>query len=117
MLLERITLENFRAYRGRQTIDLRPAGRDKPIVLVTGLNGTGKTTLLEALHLDISGALGLESLPSEQRHETLNRVLEVVNKRLERRVVSFPLLPPRASERGRASAAEVGSAPPDRSPS
>ncbi len=57
MLLERITLENFRAYRGRQTIDLRPAARDKPIVLVTGLNGTGKTTLLEALHLALYGKI------------------------------------------------------------
>ncbi len=57
MLLERITLENFRAYRGRQTIDLRPVGRDKPIVLVTGLNGTGKTTLLEALHLALYGKI------------------------------------------------------------
>lgn len=54
MLFERLILENFRAYGGRQELDLRPQS-SQPIVLVTGLNGAGKTTLLEALYLVLYG--------------------------------------------------------------
>lgn len=55
MLLERISLENFRAFRGRHEIDLTPESPQRPIVLVTGQNGAGKTTLLEALYLVLYG--------------------------------------------------------------
>src|ERR1041384_1556177 len=54
MLLHNITLENFGAYRGRHTLDLttKPG---KPIVLIGGLNGCGKTTLLDAIQLALYG--------------------------------------------------------------
>ncbi|MFI9366626.1 DNA sulfur modification protein DndD [Kitasatospora sp. NPDC053057] len=54
MLLRNITLEDFGAYRGKQSLDLttRPG---KPIVLIGGLNGCGKTTLLDALQLVLYG--------------------------------------------------------------
>ncbi len=70
MLLEEIALQDFRAYRGRHVIDLRPASRRKPLVLVTGLNGTGKSTLLEALHLALYGKLAPSIRQDGKAYET-----------------------------------------------
>lgn len=55
MILDELVLHDFGVYGGRQTIALTPAGPDQPIVLVGGLNGGGKTTILEALQLCLFG--------------------------------------------------------------
>ena len=56
MILDEITLQNFGLYAGTQTIDLTPPAPDKPIILLGGLNGGGKTTFLDALQLCLFGA-------------------------------------------------------------
>ncbi len=59
MILDRLTLENFCLYRGQQVLELTPArknGRLAPIVLVGGINGGGKTTLLNAIGLVLYGS-------------------------------------------------------------
>lgn len=55
MLLHQLTLHNFAGYRGRHTIDLDPPNPEQPIVLFGGLNGAGKTTILDALQLVLYG--------------------------------------------------------------
>lgn len=56
MILDELVLHDFGVYGGRQTLTLTPAAPDRPIVLVGGLNGGGKTTLLEALQLCLFGS-------------------------------------------------------------
>lgn len=55
MILDEITLYNFGLYSGRQTISLTPSSPRKPVVLLGGLNGGGKTTFLDALQLCLFG--------------------------------------------------------------
>lgn len=57
MILESLKLHNFRSYRGTNEINLRPASNRQPVVLFVGLNGAGKTSLLEALYLALYGKL------------------------------------------------------------
>lgn len=59
MILEQLRLRNFCLFRGRQTFDLAPRernGRPLPIILFGGLNGGGKTTLLDAIQLALYGS-------------------------------------------------------------
>jgi DNA sulfur modification protein DndD len=58
MILEQLTVRNFCLYQGEQTFDLTPVaagGKHRPIVLFGGINGGGKTTLLDAIQLALYG--------------------------------------------------------------
>jgi DNA sulfur modification protein DndD len=73
MILEQLTLRNFCLFAGEQVFDLRPGRRDErhlPIVLFGGINGGGKTTLLDAIQLALYGVRARCSKRS-QREEHL----------------------------------------------
>jgi DNA sulfur modification protein DndD len=57
MIFDEVTLHNFGVFRGRQTLTLTPPSAAKPIVLIAGLNGCGKTTILEAVQVALYGSL------------------------------------------------------------
>ncbi len=57
MIFTELVLENFGPYRGKHVIDLRPetANNPRPIILFGGMNGGGKTTLMDAIRLALYG--------------------------------------------------------------
>jgi DNA sulfur modification protein DndD len=55
MIIEKLRLSNLGIYAGEMTIDLTPASPEKPVILVGGLNGRGKTTLRNAILLCLHG--------------------------------------------------------------
>ncbi len=54
MIINSITLKNFRSYENETTFSFSPKG-DKNIILIGGENGAGKSTLFEAIKLCIYG--------------------------------------------------------------
>ena len=55
MILDALVLQNYAIYGGRQEVVLTPISDVQPIVLFGGLNGGGKTTLLDAVQLAFYG--------------------------------------------------------------
>jgi DNA repair exonuclease SbcCD ATPase subunit len=55
MGLQRLTLENFRGFE-RLELDL-----DAPTILLVGVNGSGKTSILDAITLVLTNILGVDS--------------------------------------------------------
>ncbi len=59
MILTELVLENFGPYAGKQVINFHPeseAGETRPIILFGGMNGGGKTTLMDAIRLALYGS-------------------------------------------------------------
>lgn len=56
MIIDAIDLENIGVYGGRQQLILTPEYAGKPIILIGGMNGGGKTTLLDAVQLALYGS-------------------------------------------------------------
>jgi DNA sulfur modification protein DndD len=62
MILHRLTLKDFGLFSGEQTFCLTPRIRYKkrrPVILIGGKSGTGKTTILEAVRLCLYGPRSL----------------------------------------------------------
>jgi DNA sulfur modification protein DndD len=57
MIFRELVLQNFGPYLGRQVVNLSPEteGEMRPIVLLGGMNGGGKTTMMDAIRLAFYG--------------------------------------------------------------
>lgn len=55
MILDEIVLHNVGLYQGRHAVRLTPPSPNKPVILIGGLNGGGKTTFLDAIHTGLYG--------------------------------------------------------------
>ena len=75
MILHKLTLNNVGLFRGQQTIRLTPNGKG-PIILIGGMNGVGKTTLLDAVRLCLYGRRALGNRVSRNEyHEYLSEMI------------------------------------------
>ncbi len=75
MIFHQLTLKDFGLFGGKQTFSLTPRIRYKkrrPVILIGGKNGAGKTTILEAVRLCLYGARSLGNRVSRRAyHEYL----------------------------------------------
>ncbi|HCD5199119.1 TPA: DNA sulfur modification protein DndD [Vibrio parahaemolyticus] len=89
MLITKLTLNNFRVFRGVHEIDLHPAparlskngpieGTERPIILFGGLNGAGKTSILTAVRLALFGRQSFSQLLSNG--EYVDALSELIHK-------------------------------------
>ncbi|WP_394921784.1 DNA sulfur modification protein DndD [uncultured Robinsoniella sp.] len=87
MIIKRLQLHNFGIYAGDNTFEFN--GK-KPIVLVGGMNGRGKTTFLEAVLLALYGSNSFAYIESKQK-SYLQYLKSFVNKRAEDKTCSVEL--------------------------
>lgn len=96
MLLKRIILEDFGLFRGRNELDLTPRVRSRqrrPVVLIGGKNGSGKTTVLDALRLCLYGPLALGIRVSAREYEAYlaDRIHRAENTLFQRTAASVAI--------------------------
>lgn len=77
MTLDEIVLHDFGIYAGKQTIKLTPPSPNKSIIMFYGLNGCGKTTILEAMQIAMFG----QQAPFLQGESYTEYMGQRVNKR------------------------------------
>ena len=73
MRLNLLTIENIGPFKGRHSIDFSTEDLDKPIVLIGALNGSGKTTVLEAIQIALYGPF---SQPAKASSKGYNRFIQ-----------------------------------------
>lgn len=74
MHFSEIELYNFGIYKGRHNIELIDQRKKKNITLVGGMNGRGKTTILDAIFLCLYGRKSIEYIVGKK--EAYNKVLK-----------------------------------------
>ncbi|MCI0604595.1 DNA sulfur modification protein DndD [bacterium] len=79
MIIRKLTLNDFGVFAGQQELDLSPrgyqGGRQNPIILFGGMNGSGKTTILEAVRLCLYGRASLTKKVSNKEYQEYLRGL------------------------------------------
>lgn len=71
MILQELRLHNFGLYRGEQVLNLAPSPTKRaPITLFGGINGGGKTTILDAVQLALYGPRAQCSKRSGRSYDT-----------------------------------------------
>ena len=87
MIIKRLQLHNFGVYAGENTFEFNA---EKPIVLVGGMNGRGKTTFLEAVLLALYGSSSFAYIESKQK-SYLQYLKSFINKNAEDKTCSVEL--------------------------
>jgi len=79
MIFNKIEIKNIGTYAGQQIIDLKPRvkyGATRPVILIGGKNGAGKTTILESLNICLHGSssLGAKTKRKDYEKYIINKV-------------------------------------------
>ena len=75
MILHKLSLNNVGLFRDLQTVYLTP-NDNKPLILIGGMNGTGKTTLLDGVRLCLYGRRSLGTrVTLNEYHEYLSKLI------------------------------------------
>lgn len=70
MFLWRLTFDNYRAFYGHQTLDMSfDFADDRNVILIGGLNGSGKTTILDAIRLGLYGEKTVDLIPKGMSYQ------------------------------------------------
>jgi predicted ATPase len=69
MQLRQLDIQNFRAIREQSLLFADAMGRVRPITVLAGPNGCGKTTVLYAIYRALSGAMGYYSDDVPEAHD------------------------------------------------
>lgn len=72
-LVKRVLIQNYKCFKGRFIIDLNPG-----INIIVGNNEAGKSTIIEAIHLAISGILNGRYLRNELTQYIFNKEIETI---------------------------------------
>ena len=67
MLLEKLVIENYGIYADRSELDLSTSP-EKPIILIGGLNGAGKTTIFESIMVALYGKTYLGAKTAKKQY-------------------------------------------------
>jgi DNA sulfur modification protein DndD len=84
MIITRLTLNNFGVYAGINTFEFNSS---KPVVLIGGMNGRGKTTFLEAVLLALYGANSFAY--NESKYHTYGQYLKAYVNEADGTLKSF----------------------------
>ncbi len=84
MIITRLTLHNFGVYAGENTFEFQ---NRKPVVLIGGMNGHGKTTFLEAVLLALYGANSFAY--QESKYATYGQYLRAYTNQADGSLISY----------------------------
>jgi|ERR1035437_468747 DNA sulfur modification protein DndD len=71
MILKQVILHNYTAFEGTQELVLTPSGKvEQNIVLIGAMNGSGKTSLLDAVKLCLYGERGSGLISTREAEAT-----------------------------------------------
>lgn len=65
MIVKKLVMQNFRVFKGKHEIELS-SNDSKPIILLGGLNGSGKTSILTAIRLALYGKMAFDNILTNQ---------------------------------------------------
>jgi DNA sulfur modification protein DndD len=94
MILTKLVLSDFGLYGGKHEFDLRPHDTEeeiRPIILFGGKNGSGKTTILEAIRLCLYGrdALGFRISTAEYHAYLRKRTHQTRQRSADRAMIAL----------------------------
>ncbi|MDE0309710.1 MAG: DNA sulfur modification protein DndD [Acidiferrobacterales bacterium] len=84
MIIHRLKLHNFGVYIGEHTFNLTPNNEIQPIVLIGALNGSGKTTFLNAIQFALYGKLAPFVVESGKSYDNFLR--KIINRHVPQNV-------------------------------